>query len=292
MSKLAKLSQLFDQGTELVLPTNVGTLEVIWINKLNTFLTEECAHQGRVARARLMAAIREVGTPEYELFNTQLAATPRASLILGLASGRETELALEVMREVRSDPEWRDRIEIIEHSDPLESRPEDDPERQVLAKMRGEYSDELLNRLDHAKSEVMTELEALDDSDLRDRFRDQYVENRGLAAFTAARQQHELFHAMRECKASPPTAEGSRWDHSGCDHSVRYLDDPSEVEQLPEVVMRPVLAKYQGLVVPMDVARFTAGPASSSDSSGPSSSAEGSSPSSPAEAPTTPATTS
>lgn len=289
--KRARLSQLFIEGRPLVLPTVDGTGEVVWISKLNPFQAEEAAQAGRVARSRRMLAIREVGTDEYALFSGEVEATSRNDVIEGLIEAKSGELYLEVYRELHSDEDWAEKLEVIEHSEDLSDRPEDDPERQLLEKVATEYHEEILRRHELVVGDYRRELEGLPDHELRERLRDQYVESRGVAAFTTTRQQYELYHCLRECRATPP-ADDAEWDHSTCDHSVLYLESPEDVLVLPQSHVAQIRTAYDALMVSTDLARFTAGPASSSDSSGPSSSAEGSPASSPAAPSETPRTTS
>lgn len=291
MSKLAKLSQLFDKGVEVVIPANSGAV-VVWVNKLNTFQVEECAHEGRVARARRMFAIKEIGTPEYHLFQSTVSTYDRDQLVTALADGKSNEFLYEVFQDIRGDKEWAERVEVMEHSsDDVADRPDDDPEKQVLDKIATEYQEEILKRLDAAQKDYRSELDSLSLELLRDRYLEQYLEREGLRSFQASKQQHELFHCLRQCEAEVP-AEGESWDHTECDHSRRFLDEVSEVLSLPDEVAALIQEAFQGLTVPIDLARFMGGPASSSESSGPSSSAEDSLPSSPEAQSPTPGTTS
>lgn len=287
MTKSARLSQLFDVGQVLELPTTSGPPEVVWVNKLNTFHVEECTHEGRVARARRMFAVREMGSAEYDLFNNDMDSLTLDAVIERLVDGRSDEMLYEVFAEIRSDDEWRDKLEVMEHSD-IDSV--EVSEKDLLNKLAEDYQNEIVKRLDAAKKEFREELEQLSDDQVRQQFRDQYVDRIGLLTFTDVRQRHELFHCLREC--SGVRDENDRWDHSKCDHSVRYLTSPDEVKLLQDEQVTLIRAALAAVTVPTDVARFTDGPASSSESSGPSTKAEESTPSSPEAPSPTPATTS
>lgn len=286
MSKLAKLSQLFAEGRELVL----GDV-VIWVQKLTTFTTEQCNHEGRVARARKMMEIKEIGSPEFDIFQATMIATSKESLVAGFVQAKGDDTFLQVLRELRSDADWRERIEVLEHSEEqMAGKPADDPENKVLAKIAVEYNDEVMKRVDLANADFKAELEALTEDDLRDRWREQYVESRGMQAFSATRARYEVYHAMRDCQGV--REEDGRWSHITCNHSRYFLDDIAEVEQLPTPVLVQVQEVLAAVTVPADLARFTDGPASSSESSGPSRTAEGSEASGPTAQPSGPATTS
>lgn len=290
MSKIAKLSQLFAEGRELVFPSPDGDI-VIWVQKLSTFLIEQCNHEGRVARARKMMEIKEIGSPEFDIFQATMIASSKESLVAGFVQSKGDDTFLQVLRDLRSDATWRERIEVLEHSDEhMDGKDQDDPENKLLAKIAVEYNDEVVKRVEEANAAFKAELEALSEEDLRDRWREQYVESRGMQAFSATRSRYEVFHAMRDCQGVRD--EDGRWSHITCNHSRHFLDDITEVQALPTSVLAQVQEVLMAVTVPTDLARFTDGPASSSESSGPSRTAEASEASGRTAQPGTPATTS
>jgi hypothetical protein len=198
---------------------------------------------------------------------------------------------LEVFNDIRSDEEWSDKVTVLEHSDDqLADKPDNDPERAYVAELGMRYHAEIMKRLERLETAYADELDGLAPDELRERYLDDYVAQRGLATFTRVRQQAEVYHCLRVCVATRPP-EGQRWDHTRCDHNERYLDSPRDVaEILPDGVVGIVRAAYEGLMVRQDLARFTDGPTTSSESSGPVSRPEDSTLSGPAAPSTTPAT--
>lgn len=290
MSRIAKLSQLFAEGRELVFPSPDGDI-VIWVQKLSTFLTEQCNHEGRVARARKMMEIKEIGSPEFDIFQATMLASSKESLVAGFIDTKADDTFLQVLRDIRSDPDWRERIEVLEHSDEqMVGKGPDHPETKLLSKIAIEYNDEVLKRVEQSNADFKAELEALSENDLRDRWREQYIDSHGMEAFSQTRSRYEVFHAMRDCQGVRD--EDGKWSHVTCNHSRLFLDDISEVVALPTTVLVQVQEALVAITVPSDLARFTGGPASSSESSGPSRTAEGSEASGPAGQPGQPATTS
>lgn len=288
MSKIAKLSRLFVEGRELVFPSPDGDI-VIWVQKLSTFLVEQCNHEGRVARARKMMEVREIGSSEFDLFQAQMLDATKDKLVAGLVQTKHDETFLQVLRDLRSDAEWRERIEVLEHSgEQVIGKPADDPENRLLASIAVDYNQEVMKRVEQASAEYKAELEALSEDELRDRWREHYIDTRGMQAFTATRMRYEVFNAMRDCKGVKDS--DGRWDHTTCNHSRLFLDDIVEVAALPTPVLIQVQEALAAVTVPSDLARFTDGPASSSESSGPSRTAEGSAASGPTAQPEAPAT--
>ena len=288
MSKIAKLVQLFESGklVRIPLPSD-GSYLNIWVQKLSPFHAEAAIHEGRVARARRMMAIREIGSDEYAVFSSQVEVSDKAALVTGLMSVKGDETLGKVLRAIRTDPEWIERVEVIEHSaEQLELHSSDSIEVQQISKMLDEYQTEIFKRVQEESEAYKRELEDMSDETLRDRFRDHYVESAGLNAFSEARQRYEMFYAARQC--APILKEG-RWDHAQCDHTVQLFEDVKDLTEMPEEVLMLIQSALMDITVPPDLARFMDGPASSSVSPGPSSMPEASPASSPAATPGTPA---
>lgn len=287
MGRLAKLNDLFKEGTELPLESPDGTVTLVWINKLSSFQQEEANHAGRVARSRAMLAIKEVGSPEYDLFRGNIAASSRDSLIEAIIGRRGDEILAGALRDIRSKPEeeWAERLDVLEHSD-LRDKEDDDPEVLMVARIADEYQAELARLVEEAQKDLRAELSELSQERLREEYEDLYVEQRGLQAFLNARSLHELYFCMRECNGVA-VGEG-KYTHGGCQHMELFLDDPSEAKFLPEAVQTAVVACYGRVMMPPELARFTDALPSSSESSGPSSKPEDSAASGPTETPVEP----
>jgi len=288
MSRLAKLNALFQEGSMLTIDAPDGQQVRLWINKLSPFEQEQANHEGRVARARRMLAIREVGTPEYDLFQASSAMVSITAIIEAMVNEKGSEHLLSVLREIRADPEWSEKVEVLEHTDALPGD-SSDPEVILLSRIMTQYASEVDARVQVRAKELREDLAKMDPEDVRSQHRESYIEEQGRAAFAAEVQRNQVYFSMRTCVATP-VEHG--WSHQDCQHSVRWLESLSEVDALPLAVLAPVLQEYQRLMLPPDVARFTDALASSSDSSESSSNAGASKESGPAETPIEPVTTS
>jgi hypothetical protein len=291
MSRLTKLTDLFQEGVTVALRTNAGTDMPVWINKLSPFEMEQANHEGRIARARKMLAIREVGSPEWDLFHASAMSSRPDAIIFALCNTKNNEHLVKVMRDLHSDPEWKEKLEVLEWSgDQLDGKGEDDPEVQAVAKILTEYQAELEERTGFLREELKAELQGLTEADLREQYLESYIEEQGLAAFSNEQQKSLIFYCLRRCEG---VDHGEfTWTHEGCDHSLRWLDTREEVGQLPELLLGQIRTAYEKLNMPQDVARFSDALASSSAPSGPSSKQEDSTPSTPVETSAAPAGTS
>lgn len=279
MSSLAKLTDLFQEGVTVPLKTVTGSEVVVWINKLSPFEVEQSNHDGRIARARIMLAIREVGTPEYDLFRGTATHVAPSVLVESMVEAKSNEHLVKVIRELHSDPEWKPRLETLEWSgDQLEGKPDDDPEVVLVTKILNEYQTEMSIRQDALAGDLRKELKGLSEAVLREQYLESYVEQRGLSAFSREQQQVQIFYALRKCEG---VREGTLWDHTKCDHTQRWLDKSADVQQLPESLIAQVQTAYDELNMAPDVARFSDALGSSSASPEPSSKQEDSAESGP-----------
>lgn len=275
---LARLTQLFAEGAELVLdPPGGGDPVVIWVAKLNSFEEEQASQAGRIARARLINAIREIGTPEYEWMQAQKGDTVSAAMVEVIVQAKESELFIKAINDLRSDPEWRERLEIMDHSDETQLK---GIELEAHERLKADYTEALLERHDERKAELREELAALSRVNLEEQYELAFLNEQGMAAFGLERGRQHLYLCMRSCEATPPPP-GGHWDHSRCDHQRFYLANVDEAQKLPQSVREKVEDKYNEISLPPSVARFMDALASSSESPEPSAAEAASTPSGP-----------
>ena len=109
-SKIAKLVQLFESGKMVRIALPGGDSLKVWVQKLSPFHAEAAIHEGRVARARRMMAIREVGSDEYTVFASQVEASNKAALVAGLLTVKGDETLAKVLRDIRTEVDWVERV--------------------------------------------------------------------------------------------------------------------------------------------------------------------------------------
>ncbi len=291
MSRLARLTALFQEGKVLTLTAPSGQEVQMWINKLSPFEQEQANHEGRVARARRMLAIREIGTAEYDLFQASAVSVSTPAIIEAIVTDKSSEHLLGVLREIRSDPAWREKVEVLEHTESAALSTEaTDPEVLLMSRIMTQYAEEVDARLKVRATELRADLTAMDADEVRRQHAETYIEEQGRMAFSREMQRSQVYFCLRTCTAT--SVDGAIWDHRKCRHEEHWLESVGEVDALPDSILGPVLAAYQQVMVPPDVARFTDALPSSSDLSESSSSAGASTDSGPTETPDEPATTS
>lgn len=292
---LARLTQLFLEGTELVLPLPQvpGSPKpepiVLWIAKLNAFEEEQANQAGRVARARLINAIREVGSDEWEVVQAQKGDALTSAMIMSIVQSKESELFLKAMSEMRSDEAWREKLEIMDQSDEAELT---GIELEAHKKMRVEHTEALLDLHKQKMDDLAHELGEMTREDVEEHFENAFLAEQGMAVFGMERARQHLYLCMRSCAATVPAGDNARWDHSSCDHQLMYLASVQEASRLPQAIRDKVEDAYASISMPPSVARFTDALASSSESPEPSVKVEDSTPSGPEATSVVPATTS
>jgi hypothetical protein len=273
MGRLVKLTDLFEEGVTVPLKAGDGSEVVVWLNKLSPFESEQAAHEGRVARARAMLAIDEIGTPESDLFRAASETVAVEVIITVLLDAKNNERTVKIHHELQSDKEWKEKLETLNwSSDQLKGKKDDDPEVKLVTKILADYQGEMASRSDFLRNEMRNELVALSPEKLRDMHRDSFRSDKGLAAFIREQAKSQIFYSLRVCEATRD--DNGRWQHESCKHMQRWLDDRDDVDQLPGLLLSQVRAAYDELNMAPDVARFSGGPASSSESHGPSSKPE------------------
>lgn len=282
---LAKLVQLFTEGAELVLGEDPNR-EVLWIAKMSAFQEEQANQAGRVARARRVLAVKEIGTPEFAMFTAAMSEASTEEVVEAIARSRSGELFMRVIDQLRMDAKWRERIEMLEQSDVARS----DEERELLNKIETQYNTALVERHDEEMASLREELAALARDELHEAYRQTYLDEQGYLAFTAERLRWQLYFSMRQCAATIPLY-GTAWKHEGCNHQALYLDRVEDVDQLPSMITGRVAELYAKLTMAPSLARFTGALSNSSDSPERSAPEEAKPASSPEETPTEPATT-
>lgn len=259
---LRRITDLFDEGKELVLREDPPVL--VWVNKLNSFEQDEVRTDGAVARARLILAMKEIGTPEKALYEAELGDLKVDVLRDALLGTRQTEWFMEATQEMRVDEEWAEKVAMVERQDELDEMTKE--EAELTVKLNQEYLDELNRRVAEFRAEEVRALESLDEGSLREKHREAWLDQQGMSAFSKAYQKTQVYFALRLCNASKKNEHGA-WDHSPCDHTQRACDTRADVTRIPTELTEKVITSLRLQSMPSVDARFLAGAASSSVSS-------------------------
>lgn len=281
--KYKRLASLYATGDVLELEDGI----VLWMQVINSFEYDECRNAAQVAKARLTLALRDEDSDELAKMRAAIESEGRGQMIALLAEAKQGEWMVQATEEIMDDPEWADRIAVIERADEAEAAPPTEDEKKLLAKINTEYFAEVNERMEAERKAEVRRLEAMTDEDLHADYLDLWVERRGGEAAMANYRLYESFYAARACEGTKK--EDGTWDHSECNgHRERAFDTIEELRELPDELQGLMVEKMAELNMSVREAKDSGSETSSSDSLPAPSEPEDSQASAPQEASSTP----
>lgn len=261
LADLKRVTDLFVEGMEVPFDVNADPPVLLWVNKLNSFQREEAQRDGLAARSRMVIATRENGSVDYLRFEASLSELDEDGVLTALIDQGNNERFLEAMDELRTDPDWKERLEATTRITPSMG----EAEREVVVKLNEEYADELQKRIDTRREAKRLDLQGLDFKSLTEKYRVGWLEGHGSVAFQREYTKTQVYYALRTCQG---TRAEVGWDHTECgNHAQRALDDREEVAGLPSSVLDRLMTAVREVEVPGREARFLGAPPSSSERS-------------------------
>jgi len=285
MSRIKRVTDLFEEGREVVLDDNLEDPVLVWVNKINPFEQEECRKDGSVGRARAMLRLDDPESAESLLFGQALQGRSKENLAQALAYANQNEDYVNALDDVRSDEDWKDRLELLERGDQqlLDSGvPMDDDESKLLAEINRAYMKHLAELVEKRQQKRIRDYQDQSLDEISEAYTKSYRDQAGSNGFLNEYRTTELYYALRDCQATPNDNLG--WDHEKCSHRERLCGSRAEVRELPAGLIEKVRDAITLLnMTPRDAGNLDAPASSSASSEQPSVEAEASTPSIPAE---------
>lgn len=284
LNRIKRVTDLFEEGREVVLDDDLDDPVLVWVNKLNPFEMEEARKDGSVGRARALMRLEDLDSPERLMFEQALTGRTVESLADALVYAHQNEDYVRALDDIKADPEWKDRLDVLERADQQmldAGAAPDDEEQARLAKLNQEYMARVRELTDQYQGERREDFKGMDLEALQERYRESYRDQAGSAGFLNEYRTTELYYALRDCQAKAGDSLG--WDHTACSHRTRLCESRAEVRELPEGLINKVREAIVLLnMSPRDAGNSDA-PASSSASSEQPSAPEAATPSTPTE---------
>lgn len=279
VERLHRVTDLFSSGRELVLGQADGEPILVWIAKLNTFQRADAQRDAGAARARRIAGLIE-DSDEMQALRVQLAGKTREEKIEFILQPKDNQAFLLANDDIRAEPDWRERIEMLERAETLDSdgNPPTDNERDALAAARREFFDAVSAAHKKRMDDFREDYRGVDEADLDTEYLETARSNLGSNAFFEEYRRSEIYYAARDCTAK--SLPNGRWDHTACTH-LRLLPNKAAVNDLPEELIERIRTAIEALTMAPSDAGNSDAPESSSASSEPPSNAEDSQPSTP-----------
>lgn len=258
----------------------------LWVQVLNPYEQDTARNEAQIAKARLVMALKEFGSDEQAkvrmfFFEDGLDAA-RAKVI----DARVAEALPRVLDKFRNDPEWTERLTILERGLDDTAAPVEGAEQELLAQLGTEYATELGSRLQTERSFLEQKFSAFEEDELWEEYLDWYLNRRASEMQFAEYRLHQILYGVRWCEG---VKSGEHWDHSACDgHQARTFLDKEEVRRAPEELIALLMDAADDVEMTVREAKNSHRQGSSYDSSPLPSEAAESTASTPVETPVAP----
>jgi hypothetical protein len=274
-NRFARLTQLFVVGKAVELPGN----DYLWVQALNTYQRQEAMTDARVARARIITALKSDGA-QREVIIGRYHEYGREAMIEELCRERSVKKIGEYISDMRADPDWKERMEIVLRTDEKDTAvPLTVEEQEYIATVNAEILAEMNKREQDEFEYLQQKFADLDEDEVIDEYCGEWFDGRGSDLAQAEYKLTELWYATRWCDATPPASPDEELDHSRCNgHEVKVFENRPDVKTAPEHLIALITAALADINEvgadskdPKDLARR---PASSSSPSTPNEPAE------------------
>lgn len=225
-----RLTDLFTVGRVVPMPDGSN----LWVQAINTFERDEAISDAQVARARIILALKQNGAERIKV-DGRLAELGNAVLADELARSKSERKASDYADEMRVDPEWKERMEIVLRSDWEEAaKPPEPEELALLTRLNQEVIAEFAHRQEEEFNFLTNRYLAMTDEELLDEWVEEWLDRRGSELATAEFRLTEMWYATRYCDAKVDPDSGEA-DHEPCEgHGDRVFESKADARSAPE----------------------------------------------------------
>lgn len=288
-NRFRRLTDLFVNGKAMTLPAlpDGRATGYLWIQVINSYERDECLSDAQVARSRLVLALKDDGDERLKM-EARIAEIGRDKLSEQLADLRVNAKIGEIAAEVRADPEWRERVEMVLRTNDDEGAiPPTDEEMRVQTRINAEVLEEMARREDLERSYLKRSFARLSDDEFLDEWVKEWIDRRGTTRASAEYKLTEVWYATRWCEAQP--TEDGELDHSRCEgHRTRVFETKADARAADDDLIEMIKDVLADLNIGGQDPKGSGKPTSSSGSSPTPSEAEASAPSTPTATPSAP----
>src|SRR3954465_15752048 len=111
--RLRRITDLFEEGVVVPLGVDQTGDLLLWVNKLNSFQTEEARRDGIARRGMRLAELGKPDTPERAAIASEIEQMSIEDLRLAWGNLQIEELYLAALNDVEAEPEWREKLDTI-----------------------------------------------------------------------------------------------------------------------------------------------------------------------------------
>jgi hypothetical protein len=240
-SKYRKLVDLYVTGTEFVFPDGTPA----WLQVLNPFERETVRKDAQIARARIVLAMKEHGSDEQARIRAGFFAEGRETAVSQLVDVELGKTFGKVVDGLRNDPEWAERIEILDRGLDDAATPPTMEEELLLGKLQAEYFSEIGQRAETEKTFLQEKYDSLIEDDLWEAFLESWLERNGDQTAITHYKLGQIAFMTRVCEG---VRNEDGWNHDACNsHLERVWDEVGEVRGLPEELQQELTAAVEAI---------------------------------------------
>lgn len=269
-SRYKRLEALYRRGQVIEFPD--GT--VMWVQAMNPLEADNAREEASTARARLVMALKEIGSDAQTKAVYEFSVLPKSVAVDSIIASQQTRWLAQADDKLRDDPEWKEKLEIMDRRDALQGRPMEDSERQLVNQITEQYLSEVYRRVGDDADFERERLMASSDDEVRERWLELYQAQRGDQAAFTEHQATAAWYGARVCDArradddSDPAHVIGEWDHGKCgNHADLVYTDKLEYRSAPQEVQNAVTVALIDLNMSAREAKNSASAETSSDSS-------------------------
>jgi hypothetical protein len=239
----------------------------VWVQALNPFEQDTARNEAQIAKARLSMAVRELGSDEQAKVRMFFFEDGIEAAKYKIVDARVAEAMPKLLERLRNDPEWTERLQILDRGLADGAAPVEDIEAELLAKIASEYTAEINARLLSEREFLVDKYIHMEDEEvLWQDYLDWYIDRRAGELQLAEFRLHQIYFGTRWCNAIRET-DGT-WNHDECaGHEERLFVSKEETRQAPEELMELLLGATNDVEMTLREAKNSDRQGSSSDSS-------------------------
>jgi hypothetical protein len=234
--RLRHLTDLYTLG--VVVPMRDGS--PVWMQVLNPFEQDTARSEATVAKARMTFAIKEHGGDEQQKARLFFFDGGREAAIENLIEAKVTANMVKVVEGVRNDPEWKERMDILDRGLEDTAKPPEEAEKELFHKLSVDYLAEIGKRMESERGFFRQQYAEATEEVLWDEYLEWYIDRRSNEVSAAEFRLHQLYFGARDCKAVRD--EAGFWDHAACDgHQVLLFPTKEDARNAPEELQAELL---------------------------------------------------
>lgn len=281
-TRFRRLTELFVRGKAVPLPD--GTY--LWVQVINAYERDECLSDAQVSRSRMILALKKDGEERIKV-KARLAELGHEAMGAQLARSRSEGKMSDFADQMRADPDWKERMDILMRTDfETAAKPPTIEETALIATINDEVLSELIKRENDERAFLERRYERMSEEDLIDEWAEEWMERKGATLSAQDYRLTELWYATRYCEAV--TTDTDELDHSLCNgHSEKVFETKQDARSAPSELSELLRAALDELNMAGRDPKDSDSPTNSSASSPTPSAPEESTPSTSTETPAT-----